>query len=115
MLRQQPAQAASGGRHTLHVLYTKRQMVTIHAARHLRAIPVRQAPGDLCLPAISARIGLGSVCKLEPENDSRQGNHGCIVLSTFFVPGGNAPKLLEAIEEAFDTIAQAVSLSVKRT
>ena len=50
--------------------------------------------------------GLGRVCKrLYPEQDHADVDHGKIVVGALFIAGGDAPGLLEAVDQALDLVA----------
>src|SRR3954454_15755595 len=52
------------------------------------------------------RHGLGRVSKrLQPEQDHADVDHGEIVLATLLIAGGNAPGLLEAVDQPLDLVA----------
>src|SRR4051812_12767355 len=49
---------------------------------------------------------LGRVCKrLQPEQDHADVDHGEIVVATLLIAGGNAPGLLEAVDQPLDFVA----------
>jgi hypothetical protein len=47
------------------------------------------------------------------EEDSTKGNHSEIVVGALLVTSGDAPELLEAVDEQFDTSTQLVDLFVE--
>jgi hypothetical protein len=51
---------------------------------------------------------------LQPQDDSREGEHREVVLGALLVAGRDAPVLLEAINEPFDPIALSVRRAVER-
>jgi hypothetical protein len=50
-------------------------------------------------------LRLGRVCKLYPEQDRHQGQHCHVVGRALFVARSDAPKLLQAVDRAFDAVA----------
>jgi hypothetical protein len=58
---------------------------------------------------------LGRVCKLQPEHNRCDEQHRMIVLGSLFIAGGNAPKLLEPIDQPLHLIAQSVDGTIKRS
>jgi hypothetical protein len=60
--------------------------------------------------------GLGRVCKgLQPEQDHVDMDHRAIVVGTLFVPGGDAPGLLEAVDQLFESISLRCCASACRS
>src|SRR3954464_596246 len=70
-----------------------------------------------CVRAVYVRyatVVLGRVCKrLQPEQDHADVDHGEIVLATLLVAGGNAPGLLEAVDQPLHLVAQTVGCTVE--
>src|SRR3954463_2781169 len=57
---------------------------------------------------------LGRVCKrLQPEQDHADVDHGEIVLATLLIAGGNAPGLLEPIDQPLNSVAQPIGRTVE--
>lgn len=61
---------------------------------------------------IEPRI-LGRVCKLKPQQDHGDGNHGGVIDRALFIAGGNATTLLETVEKALNPVAFAIDRLVK--
>src|SRR5690242_17014512 len=66
-------------------------------------------------PAPPAPVdGLGRVCKrLQPEQDHADVDHSEVVVATLLIAGGDAPCLLEAVDQPLDFVAQAVGFPVE--
>jgi hypothetical protein len=58
---------------------------------------------------------LGSVCKLKPEQNGGDRQHGFIVGSSLFIAGGNPTKVLQAVNQPLNPIPLTIDLFVKRT
>jgi hypothetical protein len=64
-------------------------------------------------PARGAGKTLELVCKIWKEENRGKSDHGGEVGGTFFIAIGDAPKLLEMIDESFDDIPLSVVLFVE--
>src|SRR3954451_6673984 len=74
----------------------------------------RAPPSRSPLSVQCEKCGLGRVCKrLHPEQDHADVDHGKVVLATLFIPGGDAPGLLEAVDQPLDLVAQPVGFAVE--
>ena len=58
---------------------------------------------------------LGRVCKLQPHENTSKRKHRQVVDGTFFIAGGAAAILFEAVEEALDLVALTIHVFVKST
>src|SRR5687768_11645243 len=56
---------------------------------------------------------LGRVCKLQPQEGCRDFPHGPIVGTSLFIPGGQTPELLEAVDHPLHQVALLVELGIK--
>src|SRR3712207_7653060 len=50
---------------------------------------------------------------LQPEQDHADGDHGEVVGGTLLVAGGDAPELLEAVDQALHPVAPPISVAVE--
>jgi hypothetical protein len=60
-------------------------------------------------------MGLGRVFKLQPQQNTGDRNHGCIICSKLLISGSNTSKLLESVDSAFNNVALTINFTIKRT
>lgn len=65
------------------------------------------------LTRMASLIGLGRVCKLQPEQNRGDREHGEVVLGAFLIARGDPPELLEAVDQPLDAITQAVDRAIE--
>ncbi len=58
---------------------------------------------------------LGGVFKLQPQQNTGERDHGCIICCQLLISGSDTSKLLESINSAFNNVALTIDFTAKRT
>jgi hypothetical protein len=54
---------------------------------------------------------LGSVFKLQPQENAGDREHGCIICSQLLIAGSDTAKLLESVDSTFNNVALTVDFT----
>jgi A/G-specific adenine glycosylase len=64
---------------------------------------------------LKAWEGLGRVFKLQPQQNTGDRDHGCIICSKLLISSSDTAKLFESVDSAFNNVALTIDFTAKRT